>query len=59
VRLQPQRCHGCDAPLAQAPVADRERRQVLDVPEPPPVEIIDYQRISKICPGCGTVNAAG
>lgn len=55
VVLEPQRCAGCDAPLARAAEQGRERRQVVDVPEPPPLEITEYQRISKICSCCGVV----
>jgi transposase len=55
VLIEPHSCEGCGASLAAGGVHARERRQVLDVPEPPPVEITEYQRISKICPGWGTV----
>lgn len=55
VRIEPHHCGGCGGSLAAARAHDRERRQVIDVPEPPPLEITEYQRISKICPGCGTV----
>ena len=38
---------------------DRLRaRQVVDVPAPPPMDITEYQRISKTCSGCGVVTAA-
>ncbi|MGO9730984.1 hypothetical protein [Mycobacterium sp.] len=36
-----------------------QRRQVIDIPEPAPLQVTEYQRISKACPGCGAVTAAG
>ena len=55
VLIEPHHCGCCGGSLAGAEVHVRERRQVVDVPEPPPLEVTEYQRISKICPGCGTV----
>jgi hypothetical protein len=52
VLIEPRQCGGS---LAAAQTHVRQRPQVIDVPEPPPLEITEYQRISKICPGCGTV----
>jgi hypothetical protein len=49
------RCRGCSADLSQAVEHSRERRQVVDVRPPGDPEITDYQRVSKRCPGCGTV----
>jgi transposase len=49
------RCQGCAADLGQAPEHARERRQVVDVRAVPPPEIVEYQRVSKRCTGCGTV----
>lgn len=55
VLIEPHHCGGCGGSLAGAGVHARERRQVVDVPEPAPLEVTEYQRISKICPGCATV----
>ncbi len=57
VLIEPHSCEGCGASLAAGGVHARERRQVVDAPQAPPVEITEYQRISKICPGCGTVTS--
>jgi transposase len=51
------RCRCCSADLSQAPEHTRERRQVVDVRPAPPPEIVEYQRVSKRCTGCGTVTA--
>jgi transposase len=59
VLIEPHRCDGCGGSLAAAGVLGRERRQVVDVPEPLPLEITEYQRVSKICAGCGTVTTPG
>lgn len=59
VVIEPERCRGCESPLADAPVAGRERRQVVDVGPVPPPEITEYQRVSKICACCGTVTIPG
>jgi transposase len=59
VRLAPDSCQACGLSLTQAAVSGCERRQVVDVPEPPPLEITEYQRISKICPDCGIITEAG
>lgn len=53
------RCRGCSADLSQAGEYSRERRQVIDVRPAPPPEIIEYQRVSKRCTGCGTVTTPG
>ena len=58
MRIEPHLCGCCGASLAGAAETGRERRQVLDVPAPPPMEITEYQRISKACSGCGVVTAA-
>ncbi|MEC3982855.1 IS66 family transposase [Amycolatopsis sp. H20-H5] len=56
VVISPERCRGCDVSLAGAPESGRERRQVVDAsPVPPPV-VTEYQRVSKTCVCCGTVN---
>jgi len=59
VRLEPGSCRGCGASLTQAAVSGCQRRQVVDVPEPPPLEITEYQRISKVCPDCEVITEAG
>jgi transposase len=59
VRLAPDSCQACGLSLTQAAVSGCERRQVVDVIEPPPLEITEYQRISKICPDCGIITEAG
>lgn len=53
--IHPQRCRRCDASLAGARECGRQRRQVVDVPPPPPPKVTEYQRISKMCRGCGAV----
>src|SRR5215469_13410744 len=55
VRLAPDSCQACGLSLTQVAVSGCERRQVVDVLEPPPLEITEYQRISKICPDCGVI----
>jgi transposase len=49
------RCRCCAADLSQAAEHARERRQIVDVRPAPAPEIIEYQRVSKRCTGCGTV----
>lgn len=56
VVLEPDQCRDCAAPLADATESGRERRQVVDVSAVPPPEVTEYQRVSKICPCCGTVS---
>jgi transposase len=55
VVIEPDRCQACEASLAGAAEAGRERRQIVDIRPAPPPEIIEYQRVSKGCPCCGTV----
>ncbi|MGO9281993.1 MAG: IS66 family transposase zinc-finger binding domain-containing protein [Mycobacterium sp.] len=57
--LEPPRCRGCGAALVDAAQTGLQRRQVIDIPEPAPLQVTEYQRISKACPGCGAVTAAG
>ncbi len=52
----PATCAGCGASLATAPEIGRERRQVLDLPEPRPV-VTEHQAAHKFCPICQTVTA--
>jgi transposase len=59
VILQPRCCRGCASSLEDAAETGRQRRQVVDVPQLPPPEVIEYQRVSKICPCCQTVTTPG
>lgn len=59
VQLEPPRCCGCGASLVGAAQTSLQRRQVIDIPEPPPLQVTEYQRVSKTCPACGVVTAAG
>jgi transposase len=52
----PATCAGCGASLETAPELERERRQVIDLPEPRPV-VTEHQAIHKVCPICQTVTA--
>jgi transposase len=45
--------------LCGADESGRQRRQIVDVPSVPPPTVTEYQRISKVCPCCGTVTTAG
>ncbi len=57
--IEPDRCQRCEGSLEGAAVSGRERRQVVDVRPAPPPEIIEYQRVSKVCAGCGAVSTPG
>jgi transposase len=59
VVIEADRCHGCAAPLADAPVVDRQRRQVVDAGPVPAPEVIEYRRVSKACGCCGAVTTPG
>lgn len=59
VVLAPRRCQGCDASLADAQIAQRQRRQVIDAGPPPPPRVTEYQRVSKVCSCCGAVTTPG
>ena len=59
VVISPARCGGCAQPLAEGVVSGRERRQVVDVRPAPEPEITEYQRVSKVCSGCGAVSIPG
>lgn len=50
----PVSCAGCGADLETAPEMGRERRQVIDIPEPCPV-VTEHQAVQKSCPLCQTV----
>jgi transposase len=49
-------CTGCGASLETAPELGRERRQVIEIPEPRPV-VTEHQAARKVCPTCKTVTA--
>lgn len=53
----PARCIGCGADLKTEPEIGRERRQVIDLPEPRPV-VTEHQAARKACPVCQTVTGA-
>lgn len=55
VLLQPKCCRQCAASLENAAETNRQRRQVVDVPPSPPPEVVEYQRVSKVCPCCAAV----
>ena len=59
VPVEPRECSRCRAPLAGAPGAVAERRQVIDLPPVPAPVITEYQRLAKTCACCGTVTTAG
>lgn len=46
-------CTGCATSLVEVPVAAVRRRQVFDLAEPPPPQVIEYAADVKCCPGCG------
>lgn len=57
--IHPDRCGSCAASLRGAEEHGRQRRQIVDIQPAPPPTVTEYQRISKICPCCGTVTTAG
>ncbi|HYZ09207.1 MAG TPA: transposase, partial [Pseudonocardiaceae bacterium] len=57
--IEPECCSGCAASLAGGAESARERRQVVDVVPVPAPEVTEYQRVSKLCAGCGTVTTPG
>ena len=59
LEIHPDRCGSCAASLRGAGEQGRQRRQIVDIqPVPPPI-VTEYQRISKVCPCCGTVTTPG
>jgi len=54
---RPQRCQGCHADLADAPVVGVTSRQVVDLPPVKPV-VTEHRMVSCAC-ACGTVTKAG
>jgi len=59
LEIHPDHCTSCDASLRGASEHGRQRRQVVDVTQAPPPMVTEYQRISKVCPCCGTVTTPG
>jgi transposase len=59
LEIHPARCMSCDASLRRAAEHGRQRRQVVDVTAAPPPTVTEYQRVSKVCPCCGTVTTPG
>jgi transposase len=59
LEIHPDRCVSCAASLRGAGEQGRQRRQVVDVTAAPPPTVTEYQRISKVCPCCGTVSTPG
>lgn len=49
-------CAGCGAGLDTTPEFRRERRQVIEIPQPQP-EVTEHQVAHKTCPVCQTVTA--
>jgi transposase len=45
-------CHHCQADLTDVTVKTTERRQVIDIPPPPPLEVTQYEGEWKVCPHC-------
>jgi len=59
VEIHPGRCERCATSLVGAVVSVRQRRQVIDARPAPPPKVTEYQRVSKVCPCCGTVTTPG
>jgi transposase len=59
LEIHPDRCMSCAASLRRASEHGRQRRQVVDVMAAPPPAVTEYQRISKVCPCCGTITTPG
>jgi len=58
VPIEPERCSGCQGPLAGAWSAVAERPQVVDLPPVSAPLITEYQLLAKTCRCCGTVSTA-
>ena len=50
----PTQCRGCGAALPRTDAAPVARRQVHDLPAPPPLEVSEHRAHAVRCPGCGT-----
>jgi transposase len=59
LEIAPDRCERCDCSLDGAEECGRQRRQIVDIQPVPPPKVTEYQRISKVCPCCGTVTTPG
>jgi hypothetical protein len=59
VGLEPPRCRGCGSSLEGVAAVSAQRRQVVDVLEPAPLVITEYQRMCKACQDCGVLTEAG
>lgn len=51
---EPKTCAHCGTSLAEATEVGRERRQVIEIPQPRP-EVTEHQAVQKTCPKCQTV----
>ncbi|MGB3439118.1 MAG: IS66 family transposase [Actinophytocola sp.] len=59
LEIHPNHCGSCDASLRGAEESGRQRRQIVDLTPTPSPTVTEYQRISKVCPCCGTVTTPG
>ena len=50
----PTRCGGCGAALPRIAAGEPAVRQVHDLPEPPPLFVMEHRAQAVCCPGCGT-----
>ena len=50
----PTRCGGCGAALPRVAAGAPAVRQVHDLPEPPPLFVMEHRAQAVCCPGCGT-----
>ena len=50
----PTRCGGCGAALPRIAAGAPAVRQVHDLPEPPPLFVMEHRAQAVCCPGCGT-----
>ena len=50
----PTQCGGCGAALPRVAAGDPAVRQVHDLPEPPPLFVMEHRAQAVCCPGCGT-----
>jgi hypothetical protein len=53
VECRPAACGGCAGDLGGAQVFARQRRQVVEIPDPVKPHVTEYQVESLLCPGCG------
>ena len=50
----PDRCDGCGAALPRIAAGAPARRQVHDLPDPPPLAVTEHRAQAVCCPGCRT-----